>query len=112
VTSKRDYLDEPVILYAGEGLRFSADALRALNKATGRTLTDLVDDEGDQVDRFQAMAFAELFRRAARAGHLPDAGELWERAGRVELCLEVARPLDPTPGEFSTTSPPSAPTGE
>jgi hypothetical protein len=109
VTSKRDYLDDPVTLIAGEGLRFSADALRALNKATGRTLTELVDSD-DQVDRFQTMAFAELHRRAARAGHLPDAGELWERAGRVELILEPAKPLDPTAGEFSTTSPLSAPT--
>jgi hypothetical protein len=107
----RDYLDEPIEIGADHPLRLSAEGLRALKKATGRTLTELVNDDDDEPTRFQAMAFAELHRRAARAGHLPDAGDLWERAGRVELDFVTAERLDPLDAKSSTTSPPSAGTG-
>lgn len=91
--------------------RLSADALRSLKKATGRTMSDLVNDE-DETARFQTMAFAELYRRYVRSGHMPDAGELWERAGRVDLVFAPSAELDPTNGESSTASPHSAATGE
>jgi len=109
--TSRDYLDEPVEVGADVPLRLSAEGLRALHKATGRSLTELVSDDDDQATRFQTAAFAELHRRAARAGHLPDAGELWERAGLVELEFVRAERLDPLDGGSSTTSPPSAATG-
>ncbi len=104
------YID-PITIGGDAPLRLSADALRALKKATGRTMTDLVQDEDDIV-RFQVMAFAELFRRYHRSGHMPPADELWEQAGAVELEFGLGEPLDPTSGGSSTDSPASAATGE
>lgn len=109
--TSRDYLDEPIEVGADHPLRLSAEGLRALKKATGRTLSDLVNDDEDEAARFQVLAFAELHRRAARTGHLPDAGELWERAGVIELDFVAAERLDPLDARSSTTSPPSAATG-
>ena len=107
--------DDAAIEVGGDHpIRLSADALRALRKGSGRTLTELLnvpeDDAEGQADKFQVMAFAELYRREVRGGHMPDAGTLWERAGRVELDFVVAE-RDPTPGESSTDSPPSVATG-
>lgn len=103
--------DAPVVVRDTANPRFSADALRALKKATGRTMTDLLSDEADDADRFQALAFCELYRRLSPLGHLPDAGELWDRAGAVEV--EFAKEVrDPLPAAPSTTSPPFVTTGE
>lgn len=107
----RDHLDEPIEVGADHPLRLSAEGLRALKKATGRTLSDLLNDEDDESARFQVLAFAELHRRAARLGHLPDAGDLWEHAGLVELDFVSPERLDPLDARSSTTSPPSAATG-
>jgi hypothetical protein len=111
-----DYMHEPVVVDSTGGVAFrvSAEAMRALTKATGRTMSSLLQEEDDEADRFQAIAFLELHRRAAKAGHLPDAGELWERAGLVDI--EVAGPAapvaaDPLGAGSSPTSPPSAGTG-
>ena len=104
------YSDDPVLVDVSHPLRMSADSLRALRKATGRTMTDLLQDEDDEILRFQVMAFGELHRRYARLGHLPDAGELWERAGAVDLDFPVPT-VDPTQDGSSITSPPSAVTG-
>jgi hypothetical protein len=109
-----DDFDAPIVVDTGNvSLRASPDAMRALRKATGRTMSDLLQEDDDEADRLQALAFLELHRRAARLGHLPDAGELWERAGAVEL--EITAPeneyADPLDGGSSTTSLPSAATG-
>lgn len=101
--------DDPVEISAGN-LRLSADAIRALKKATGRTMTELLNDDDDEAAKFQVMGFGELYRRHARLGHLPDPAELWERAGVVELEFVNERP-DPTNGEPSKTSPSSADIG-
>lgn len=94
--------DDPVEVGADHPIRLSADALRSLYKGSGRTLTDLLnqpeDDPEAMSDKFQVMAYAELYRRQARLGHLDDAATLWERAGRVELVFGVEA-RDPTPGE-------------
>jgi hypothetical protein len=103
-----DHHDDPVDVSGGE-LRLTVETMNALKKATGLQLSEILGGE-DEATRFQAMAFAELSRR--HAGHLPDPGELWERAGRVELNFVPPRRLDPTSGESSTTSPPFAGTGE
>lgn len=85
--------DEPVVLVTDAPLRMTADGMRALKKATGRTMSDMDDDEAD---RLQAMAFFELHRRGVRLGHLADAGTLWERAGAVDIDFEGPDRLDPT----------------
>ena len=72
---------------------------------------ELLADDDDEAAKFQVMGFAELHRRYTRSGHMPDAAELWERAGAVELAF-VAERLDPTSGGSSTTSPPSADIGD
>jgi hypothetical protein len=109
VTTKRP--DEPVVIADTANPRFSADALRALNKATGRTMTELFADEADEVDRFQTLAFFELYRRLSHLGHLPDAAELWDRAGAVEVEFAKEAPRDPLLDGSSTTSPPSVDIG-
>ncbi len=110
-----DDQDQPVEVGEDHPLRLSAEALRSLKKATGRSLTDLLGDDDDEVSRFQVIAFAELFRRERSRpewhGHVPDAASLWERAGRVELAFVRADRVDPLGGGSSTTSPPSAATG-
>lgn len=90
--------DAPVEIGADHPLRLSADGLRSLKKATGRNLTDLLADDEDEIARFQVMAFAELYRREAGRGHMPDAGALWERAGAVEINFVQPERLDPTAG--------------
>jgi hypothetical protein len=102
-----DFYDDPVQISPG-GIRFSVETMRSLKKATGRTLSELNEDE---LDGMQATAFLVLHKRYAELGHLPDAGELWERAGLVEITLVEAPRLDPTSGESSTTSLTSADTG-
>ena len=111
MTSRRREPDAPVIVEPG-GLRLSASAMRGLSKATGRSMSELLNDDDDEANRLQVMAFAELHRRAvARYPEpLPDPGELWERAGLVDLDLR-APTVDPLDGGSSTTSPPSAATG-
>lgn len=103
--------DQPIEVGAEHPLRLSAEALRSLKKATGRNLTDLLGDDDDDVTRFQVLAFAELYRREAGRGHMPDADSLWERAGRVELDFVTPERTDPLDAKSSTTRPPSAVTG-
>ncbi len=99
--------DDPVEL-SGE-FRPTVDGMRALRKATGRTIAELNEDE---LDGMQGTAFLALHKRYAQLGHLPDAGELWERAGLVEISYPEPLPPDPTNGEPSRTSPSSADIGE
>jgi hypothetical protein len=106
-----DYLDEPIEVGQDHPLRLSPEAVRALKKATGRSLSDLLNDDEDEAARLQVLAFAELHRRAARMGHLPDAAVLWEQASLAELDFVAAERLDPLDARSSTTSPPSAAIG-
>ena len=99
--------DEPVEVGQDHPMRLSAEALRALKKATGRSLTDLTSDDDDIETRFQVTAFAELYRREVRRGHMPEPSVLWERAGRVELDFVATDRADPLGAASSTTPPPS-----
>lgn len=104
-------IDDPIEIMPG-ALRLSAQAMRSLTKATGRSMSALMDDDDDEATRLQVQAFAELHRRAVARWPepLPDPGELWERAGLVELEFRPVT-VDPLGGESSTTSPPSVATG-
>ena len=103
--------DETVVVQSDHPLRLSADAMRSLVKATGRSMSELLQDDDDEANRVQVMAFAELHRRGVRSGHLPDAAQLWERAGVVPVEFGAAR-SDPLDGESSETSLRSADTGD
>jgi hypothetical protein len=103
--------DAPVVISQDRPLRLTADAMRALKKATGRSMSELLNDEDDDANRIQVTAFAELHRREVRMGHMPDAATLWEQAGAVEVEFVAPEPMDPLDDESSPTSPPSAPTG-
>ena len=101
----------PVEVSVERPLRLSADCMRALEKATGRTMAELTGEGADQADQVQLLAFAELYRRYRASGHMPTPAELWEQAGAIDLDFVPVRPLDPTAGESTTASPPSAATG-
>jgi hypothetical protein len=93
-------------------LRLSPDAIRALTKATGLTLTELLADDGDEGTRIQVMGFADLFRRYSRAGHLPDAATIWNQAARAYVPFVASSPPnDPLEHGSSTDSPDSVATG-
>lgn len=109
--TKPQWATDPVMIEAGT-VRMSADAMRGLKKATGRSMTELLQDEDDEANRLQVMAYGELHRRAGRLGHIPDAAALWEYAGAVELEFVVETEIDPLGGGSSTISPPSAISGE
>lgn len=105
-----DWATKAVTIEPGS-VRMSADAMRGLKKATGRSMTDLLQDDEDEANRLQVMAYGELHRRAAMLGHLPDAATLWDYAGAVDLDFVVETELDPLGDGSSTISPPSAATG-
>jgi hypothetical protein len=101
---------DEVVIDPNRPIRVSPEAMRALKAATGRTFTELLQDE-DPATQFQVTAFASLYRREVALGHMPPAVELWARAGATEVTFDVAATLDPTTGAASTTSPPSADSG-
>jgi hypothetical protein len=103
--------DEPVTISQEKPLRLTADGMRALKKATGHTMSELLADDEDEANRIQVAAFAELHRRETRLGHMPDAATLWERAGALEVVLTGPEPIDPLGGGSSPASPPSVPIG-
>ena len=103
--------NEPVQITTDKPLRLSAEGMRALKKATGRGMSELLNDEDDEANRLQVMAFSELHRRATHGGHMPDAATLWEEAGTVEVEFSGPVEIDPLGSASSITSPPSAVTG-
>jgi len=84
-------------------ISFTPNELRLLKAATGRTMTDLMGENGEDADKMQAVVWIELRRR----GHSPS----WEDAGDVAIAFE-APVSDPSQIATSTASPPSATSGE
>lgn len=114
MTNEYDELDaelDEVVVDTERPFRMSPEGMRALRKATGLSLTDILQGEDEDL-RWQATAFGELHRRLARRGHLPDADELWQRAALTAIVLEVPTAPDPLGAASSKTSPPFAGTGE
>jgi hypothetical protein len=85
--------DSPDLVTVGtKGFRVRANDIRALKKATGLTMGDLLSGN-DMADQTQAMAFLALRRQHPDE----DPGELWERAGDAEVEFEgEALTPDPT----------------
>ena len=83
---------EPEVVTVGaRGFRVRANDIRALKKATGLSLGDLLESD-DMADQTQAMAFLQLRRRHPDE----DPGELWERAGDTDVEFEDEPQPDPT----------------
>jgi len=108
-----DDISDVLAIDTNKPLRLSAEGIRCLQKATGRSMTELLTDDADESNKMQVLAFAELFRRYSRSGHMPDAGVLWEQAGRAYIPLVGDTPQpDPLDSDTSTAGLPSADTGE
>ena len=75
--------------------------MRSLKQATGHTLDALLGEDAEMADRMQTIVWVKL----RRDGH-PEL--TWEEAGDVVVEFVAT---DPTNGEPSTSSPPSADTG-
>jgi hypothetical protein len=85
-------IDEDLVQVGMRGFRVRANDIRALKKATGLTLGDLLSGD-DMADQTQAMAFLSLRRRHPDE----DPALLWERAGDAEVEFEGEAPKpDPT----------------
>jgi len=76
--------------------------LRELRQATGRTMSDLLGEEGDEEDKLQVMVWLRLRRDGHHA--------TWDEAGDVRVVFRSEQP-DPTSGAPTTSSPGSAGTG-
>ena len=92
-------LPDFVVVGDDPDIRLRPNEMRVLKAQTGRTLQELLGPEGDEEDRLQLLIWLELRRQ----GFEPS----WEEAGDVAVTVEQ-KPADPTNGEPSETSPPSA----
>ena len=82
--------DDEVVNVSGKSFRVRPNDMRALKKATGMSMAELLES-GDLADQTQAMAFLSLRRKYPDA----DPGELWEKAGDVDV--EYDEGTTPTP---------------
>jgi hypothetical protein len=85
-------------------LRMTPNQVRALKAETGKTLGELMGEEegGDDADRLQVIVWLELRRRGIEVR--------WDQCGDVAIEFKEEA-VDPTNGEPSTSSPPSAASG-
>ena len=97
----------PDTVRISRGMSLSPNEMRTLKEKTGRTLTELLggdlDDMDEAPDRIQSLVWIEL----RRMGYDVD----WEAAGDVRPEFAEPEPPDPTSGEHSTSSPASAASG-
>ena len=101
--------DDAIHVNPRGGFRTRASDARALTKATGRTLGELLAGE-DMADQLQAFAFIELRRRERDAQPHPDRGEFiyrdpaetWELAGETDV--EMDGDTIPTPDPLGVPS--------
>jgi hypothetical protein len=87
-------LEEPgdLVHVSGRGFRVRPNDIRALKKATGLSLSDLLSGD-DMADQTQAMAFLSLRRQYPEE----DPALIWERAGDADVQFEDEAPKpDPT----------------
>jgi hypothetical protein len=80
----------------------SPNELRQLKLQTGKNLSTLLGDEGEDADRLQVMVWLRLRRDGINAS--------WDEAGDVSVVYRSTEP-DPTNGGPPTSSPGSAGTG-
>ena len=89
------------------GMTMTPNEMRTLREKTGKSLTELLGGEAEDMDqapdRIQSLVWIELRRQGYECE--------WEDAGDVIPDMEDEVP-DPTPTERSATSQPSATSGE
>lgn len=95
-------LPSSVVVTDQPDMRLTPNQMRALKAETGKTLEDLMGEGADEADRLQAMVWLELRRQGYSAA--------WDEIGDVAVEFKPSEP-DPTSGERSTSSPPSADSG-
>jgi len=85
-------LPDSVRIDPNTGMRFTPNELALLKAQTGRTMTDLLGTEGDDVDDGDRWRLL-LWLRLRRTGY-PDIG--WQDLGDIEIELAVEpAPADP-----------------
>ena len=96
----------PATVRIEQGTSLSPNEMRTLKELTGRSLTELlggdIDDIDQAPDRIQSLVWVELRRQGYEV--------TWEQAGDVRPEFVAADP-DPTNAGPSTSSPGSAATG-
>jgi len=93
--------DQPIRV-SSRGFRLRPSDGRALTKATGRTLNELLSGS-DMADQLQAFAFIELRRRDRDNGAERDPLDVW--AAAEEADIEMDSPDDvPTPDPLGEVS--------
>lgn len=97
----------PETIRISQGMSLSPNEMRTLKEMTGRTLTDLLggdlEDMDSAPDRIQSLVWVQLRRLGYDGVSWDDAGDVIPEFGEPEP--------DPTNGERSKTSPPSATSG-
>lgn len=93
---------ETITIQGTPDVRLTPNQMRALKAETGRTLEELLGDNADDADRIQTLVWLNLRRQGFNAP--------WDDIGDVGVEFEPEVP-DPTNGDDSPTSPPSATTG-
>lgn len=90
------------------GMTMTPNEMRTLKEKTGKTLTELLGGEAEDIDqapdRIQSLVWVELRRLGFDVE--------WEAAGDVRPIMEEEVVPDPTQTAPSPTSPPSATSGE
>ena len=109
--------DDTLTISADKPLRLSADAMRKLEKATGRSMSELNERRGLTRERTPvtgcrgSSATVPPRRKRARSP-TSDSAELWEQAGAIDIDFEAPEGMDPLGAASLTTSPPSVGSGE
>ena len=89
------------------GMTMTPNEMRVLKEKTGKTLTELLGGDAEDIDqapdRIQSLVWIELRRQGYEME--------WDDVGDVIPDMEE-EPPDPTPTAPSPTSPPSATSGE
>lgn len=83
-------LPNVVVISKAADIRMTPNQIRALKAETGRSLTELLSEDADDGDRFQAIAWLQLRRQGVNAH--------WDDVGDIEIQLGEDEEPDPMNG--------------
>ena len=107
-----DEHENVVTISSDKPLRLSPDAMRALKKATSRSMSELLNDEDDEGNRLQVMAFAELPAWRSPRPHGGRRDVMGPRPAVMEIEFTAPEAFRPLKDVSLPTSPPSVDIGE